>query len=55
MIKGIEIYDIMGKKVYSLDVNNYSKTINISTFNKGIYIARLNTEQGLVSKKFIVE
>ncbi|MBP1630602.1 MAG: hypothetical protein H6Q15_1495 [Bacteroidetes bacterium] len=55
MIKRIEIYDIMGKKVYSLDINNYSKTINVSSFNKGIYIARLNTEQGLVSKKFIVE
>ncbi|MBP1630564.1 MAG: hypothetical protein H6Q15_1457 [Bacteroidetes bacterium] len=55
MIKDIEIYDIMGRRVYQKEVKDYSKSIDISSFNKGIYIAKLNTEQGLVSKKFIVE
>lgn len=55
MIKDIEIYDIMGRRVYQKEVKDYSKTINISSFAKGSYIAKLNTEQGLVSKKFIVE
>lgn len=55
MIKDIEIYDIMGKRVYQTDVKDYSKIINVSTFNKGLYIAKINTEQGLISKKFVVE
>ncbi|MBP1629346.1 MAG: hypothetical protein H6Q15_239 [Bacteroidetes bacterium] len=55
MIKDIEIYDIMGRRVLKTEVKDYSKTINISSYTKGSYIAKLNTEQGLVSKKFIVE
>ncbi|MBP1630789.1 MAG: hypothetical protein H6Q15_1682 [Bacteroidetes bacterium] len=55
MIKDIEIYDIMGKRIYHSEVRDYSKTINISSFNKGFYLAKINTKQGLVSKKFIVE
>lgn len=55
MIKDIEIYDIMGKMIYHSEVRDYSKTINISSFNKGFYLAKINTKQGLVSKKFIVE
>jgi len=55
MIKDIEIYDIMGKMIYHSEVKDYSKVINVSSFNKGIYIAKVNTEKGLISKKFIVE
>lgn len=55
MINDIEIYDIMGRRVYQKEVKDYSKTIDISSLTKGSYVAKLNTEQGLVSKKFIVE
>ncbi|MBP1629614.1 MAG: hypothetical protein H6Q15_507 [Bacteroidetes bacterium] len=55
MIKDIEIYDIMGKRVLKTEVKDYSKSIDISSLAKGSYVAKLNTEQGLVSKKFIVE
>lgn len=55
MIKDIEIYDIMGRRAIQIEVNDFSKIINVSSFNKGIYIAKINTERGLVSKKFIVQ
>lgn len=54
-INDIEIYDIMGRRIFQTEVRDYSKTINLSLFRKGVYIAKINTEQGIIKKKFIVQ
>ena len=45
----------MGERVYRIDVKDKVKTIDISSLRKGMYIAKLYTEQGIIDKKFIVE
>jgi uncharacterized delta-60 repeat protein len=50
-IKSVKIYDLQGKVVLQ-DTND---TINVSNLSKGVYIVKITTEEGEVTKKFIKE
>ncbi len=52
-IQSIKIIDLTGKMVLSNSFNQSSKTIDISSLDKGSYILMLDSEKGLVSKKFV--
>jgi len=68
---GIEIYDMLGEKVYQSLVNGHSlsgvspmtnalmtnapMTINVSSFPSGMYFAEIRTAKGSTMKKFIKE
>lgn len=45
-----EIFDLTGKKIQT---TNNRKVIDVRTFIPGIYIVRIQTEQGIITKKFI--
>ena len=48
----IEIYNITGQKVLSINANGgYSKAINVTELNTGVYFIRL---EGIGQTKFIV-
>ena len=53
IIKSIEIYNPLGQRVYQIKVNAKSKSIDINSLLKGIYIIGVNTEEGYIKKKFI--
>jgi len=55
LIKTIQVYNILGQEVYSSKVNSKQKQIDVINFPKGNYIAKVKTDNGEVSKKFIVE
>jgi len=55
IIKYLEIYNPLGQKVYQTKVNAKSKSIDINSLSKGIYIIGVNTDKGYVKKKIIVE
>ncbi|MGV6830433.1 MAG: T9SS type A sorting domain-containing protein [bacterium] len=44
-ISNIQLFDILGKEVLSLDVNNTEATINASKLNTGIYFARITAAE----------
>ena len=50
-ISRIEVYDLSGKLLKSVDGNN--KKLAVSSLNKGMYIIKLYTENGVVNSKFI--
>ncbi len=50
-IKEIEITDITGRLLYTTT----AKTINCSSFSKGVYFIKVTTSEGAVVKKFIKE
>ena len=50
-IKEIEITDITGRLLYTTT----AKTINCSSFAKGVYFIKVTTSEGAVVKKFIKE
>ncbi len=48
----IEIFDILGKKVFNQNINN-SDSINIEVLHSGIYIIKITQNNASVSKKLI--
>ncbi len=48
-----EVFDILGKKVMTQTVSQNQKKLNISSLSKGIYLVKLNSEKGSVTKKLI--
>ena len=52
----IQIMNLLGQNVSTLEVNNTSSTINVSQFNTGVYIAKVVFSNGNVQTiKFIKE
>ncbi len=55
----LSIYDLVGKKVYSTNsvevAGNYSEKIDVSNFAKGIYLLRVATTHGTITKKVVIK
>jgi len=49
----VEIYDVLGKKVLKSNVTSQTKTLNVGALRKGIYMVRLISEDGSVTRKLI--
>ena len=57
-IKGaalIDIYDILGRDVMKLETTDKEVRMNVSEFNMGIYIVRITDDNGVKTRKVIVE
>jgi len=52
-IKEVEIFDLLGKKVFTQ--KNTKENIDISFLNKGIYIAKVTSEEGVMTTKIVKE
>ncbi|MGJ8593416.1 MAG: endonuclease [Aquaticitalea sp.] len=48
-----EVFDILGKKVLAQTVSQNQKQINISTLSKGMYLVKLKSDRGSITKKLI--
>ncbi|MDR0790204.1 MAG: T9SS type A sorting domain-containing protein [Bacteroidales bacterium] len=51
----VEITNATGQKVYEQEVKTNSITVDVSNFAKGNYVAKLHTDKGVTTKKFVVE
>ncbi len=54
-IHGIEIFNEQGQKVEQLNPNGYNISIDVSSYPKGTYIAKIITKSGTANKKIIVQ
>ena len=54
-ISSITVFDVLGKKVMTLQPNSYETVIDGSNLQKGIYISKITTERGIESLKLIKE
>lgn len=54
-IQKVEVYDIYGKLLKTTNANSIFTEINISDLAAGIYVARIITENGIKTKKFVKE
>ncbi len=51
----IEIYNAIGQKMFSTSIAAKPQTINCEHFAKGIYLVKLQTENGSVFRKLVIE
>jgi len=52
-IKSIEIIDLAGRKIRSINVNNINTIISVDELMGGAYLINIITEKGVISKRFI--
>ena len=50
----IELYDVFGKKVISINAKSGKTQIDVSELSKGTYILRFNSENGVGIKKILI-
>ena len=53
-ISNVEIYTISGQKVGDFTANGTSTAISTSNLSNGLYLMKINTENGTINKKFSV-
>ncbi len=51
MIQDVFLYTMMGQKVKQISINSTQTTINIHDLPAGMYVVKINTEQGMVTRK----
>lgn len=49
----VEVFDVLGKKVKFQNLTSTQNKLNISGLSKGVYIVRLNSTKGSITKKLI--
>ena len=51
VIKEVVVFDITGRQVKRIISNEFQTTIDVSNLPTGMYIAKINTDQGLLTRK----
>ena len=49
----MEVYDVYGKLINTINVTDNMTRINISGLANGMYFVRVTTEEGMVTKTFV--
>jgi hypothetical protein len=52
-VTNMEVYDVYGKLINTVNVINNPTRINVSGLATGMYFVRVTTEQGVATKSFI--
>ena len=50
-VLNVEVYNILGKQIFASEAINQ---IDVGEFSKGLYLLKIKTEKGVVSKKIII-
>lgn len=54
-IKNLKIFSVLGQQVYENNAIQANTNIDISHLSKAIYVLRIETERGIVTKKLVLE
>ena len=54
-VNTVELYDVLGKQVFSLNPNNKEFTISGTSLNSGLYFAKINSNSGTTTIKLVKE
>ena len=52
-IERVEVYDVYGKLLNVVEVNDTQVAMNISSYAAGTYFVRVYTESGMVTKRIV--
>ncbi len=52
-VSTMNIYNVSGKLIRTLNTNEYQNAINVADFDTGIYFISIETENEVITKKFI--
>lgn len=49
----VEVFDVLGKRIYQTEINTLKKAIDVSEWNKGLYLVRISSDNGTQTKRLI--
>lgn len=49
----LEVFDVLGKKVYTQKLNHISKPINVTSWNSGVYFIKVSNKNYTQTKRFV--
>lgn len=52
-IEKVDVYDVYGKLLMTMEVNGNVAVVDATSFAAGIYFAKVQTENGVVTKRFV--
>lgn len=50
----VEIFNMVGQKVYEVNASGNAVSVDVSNFNTGTYVTKIHTDAGIATKKVIV-
>lgn len=53
--KDIDIYDLLGKKVFSTTTSTNSRELNLSALKSGVYLIRIKEKDTTVTRKLVLK
>lgn len=53
--KEIDLYDMLGKRVLSTDMNGYQKEISVGTLKAGVYLLKVTEKSSSITRKIIIK
>lgn len=53
--KEIEIFDILGKKVYTTTVNNTNAELNLNNLKPGVYLVKVKEKDAVATRKLVLK
>jgi hypothetical protein len=49
----LEVFDVLGKRIYKVQLTQLESSINITSWRSGVYLVRISNDQGTQTKRFI--
>ncbi len=49
----LEVYDILGKRIYKQTLTSTLSSINVSRWNSGVYLVKRTNDNGTQTKRFV--
>ncbi len=53
MMESVSLYDVYGKLISTMKVNDTNATVDMSDYASGVYFAKITTENGVVTKRIV--
>lgn len=54
-VKAIELYDMLGKRILTTEMNGYQKELNVSNLKAGVYILKLSEKNNSITRKIVIK
>jgi hypothetical protein len=55
MIQRVEVLSITGQSVFAAEVNHSAAQLNLSELSKGVYVLRVNHENGSIVRRIVLK
>jgi len=53
--KTVELYDMLGKRIFITEMSGYQKELNVTNLKAGVYILKLSEKNNSITRKIVIK